>query len=257
MIKYFRVIQAALVMFTRLPLGSKHLKQQDFQSASSFFPVAGFVIALSCIAIYWCSLHFVSPNIALLITLIMSLMLSGAIHEDGLADCCDGFFAVAGLPSNHENRAKILSIMKDSRVGSFAVLALCSIFILRWQLLLEIPTEKHIIAMFCLFTVSKFPALWIISQLPYAHNQSIDPKMSQDIQLDYSAIASISFIIIALLMFFMQWQLIACLILLLFITTMALTFYFKQRLAAYNGDCLGASEQISGVVILLVFAFYF
>ena len=151
MLEELRKLQAALVMFTRLPLASQQLQERHFQQASCYLPMVGLLLASLGFAIYSSLSYFVSAPYASLITLISIIIITGAIHEDGFADCCDGFGAVPGGSNSHESIEKILSIMKDSRLGTYAVLGLLAMFIARWQLFDEIPAERHLIAFLSLY----------------------------------------------------------------------------------------------------------
>ena len=257
MLEELRNLQAALVMFTRLPLASQQLQERHFQQASCYLPFVGLLLAGLGFAIYSSLSYFVSAPYASLITLISIIIITGAIHEDGFADCCDGFGAVPGGSNSHESIEKILSIMKDSRLGTYAVLGLLAMFIARWQLFDEIPAERHLIAFLSLYTLSKFAPLFIIWQLHYVKSQQLNSKMTDSVQLNTDKTGFIAAVTLALLFFFMPATLLLLQCAALLLSCMLLKHYFNNRLGGYNGDCLGASEQVSGLFMLLVVAFYF
>lgn len=250
-------LQAAIVMFTRLPLPSKQLHDKHFQQAPCYLPLVGIILACISILIYLSANLFLSTETSTLLALISVTLLTGAIHEDGFADCCDGFLAVPNLPRTESSVEKILTIMKDSRLGTFAVLGLITIFLTRWQLFDEIPNERHIIAFLSLYSLSKLPALIIMWKMPYVKSAVTQSKMTDATHFNVTPAAITAFITLALLLPFTPPLLLLSQCFTILLLSALLIFYFDKRLGGYNGDCLGASEQISGLILLLVFAFYF
>lgn len=257
MFKELRYLQAALVMFTRLPLASTQLQPQHFAKSSCYLPIVGLIVATLSIAVYCGLNYYLHSSTALLAALIIATLSTGAIHEDGFADCCDGFGAVPSQDRSPEAIEKILAIMKDSRLGTFAVLGLIAMFFSRWQLLQEIPSEGHILALLGLYSLAKIPALIIMTTLPYAQSQTTDSKMTLGIELDRRKTLLIILLTLATLLMLSSPALLLAQCIALALTTALLIKYFNHRLGGYNGDCLGASEQISGLICVLVFAFYF
>ena len=193
----------------------------------------------------------------MLVALISASIFTGAIHEDGFADCSDGFGAVPSLPRSPESVEKILSIMKDSRLGTFATLALIAMFMTRWQLFSEIPDERHIIALLSLYSLSKLTPLIIMWKMPYVKSTETHSKMTASVQLNAKKAGFIALITFALLLPFATPMLLLLQGASIIMISTALIRYFNKRLGGYNGDCLGASEQLSGLLLLLVVAFYF
>lgn len=257
MLEELRNLQAALVMFTRLPLASPALQERHFQQAPCYLPIAGAIVAAISIVIYLGFNHFLSAQTAALAALISAIIVTGAIHEDGFADCCDGFAAVPSQSRSEESIEKILTIMKDSRLGSFATLGLIALFLSRWQLFGEISHEQHIIALLSLYSLSKLAPLIIMWKMHYVNSANIDSKMTNKVALNPYKTLIITLFLLALLSLVTPIPLLAMELLTLALLTTALTYYFNKRLGGYNGDCLGASEQICGLLLLLVFAFYF
>ena len=96
------------------------------------FPLAGCLIALPGALLLWAAVAAgLSPVTAALLAVTLGILISGALHEDGLADTADGLFG-------HHPRARALEIMKDSRLGTYGGLALILSVLLRVALLAEI-----------------------------------------------------------------------------------------------------------------------
>ena len=123
-------IPLALVLLTRLPL--PQLASSSFQRQSRAvwaFPLAGLAVTLpACMAAYAALALGLSAALAAGLFLMVQVLLTGAMHEDGLADCADGFWG--GFAP-----ARRLEIMKDSQIGSYGVLALVFAIGLRWHAL--------------------------------------------------------------------------------------------------------------------------
>ncbi|WP_037545402.1 adenosylcobinamide-GDP ribazoletransferase [Stappia stellulata] len=118
-------VAATLRFFSRIavPAVNRHddpARLPDFRRAAAVAPVSAIVIALPGITVFWLALQTALPaSVAALFGLAVGIALTGALHEDGLADVADGFFG-AGRPERR------LEIMKDSRIGAFGTLALIS-----------------------------------------------------------------------------------------------------------------------------------
>ena len=134
----------AFMFFTRIPLPSgiaKDLNKPDTLGASAIaFPLAGLAIGLILALIYFIATLLLPVPVAALITIIAGVLITGALHEDGLADCADGFGASS-------DRARILEIMRDSRIGTYGTLALISSIALRWAMLAALPVEAGVAAL--------------------------------------------------------------------------------------------------------------
>ena len=125
---------AALSLFTRLPFWRlRELTKADYEDALSWWPVAGLVTATTLSgSFYLYALVLPSMGAALALALGTRLLLTGAFHEDGLGDFFDGF-------GGGRERSQILAIMKDSHVGSYAVLGLLLYYLTYWALGTSLP----------------------------------------------------------------------------------------------------------------------
>jgi hypothetical protein len=113
---------AAIQFFTRLPIW--RLCQIDgdaFRHVVEWWPVVGYLTGGTMALVLWGASMVFPPFVAVLLAIIWRLLLTGALHEDGLADVCDGF-------GGGTDRERILSIMKDSHVGSYGIIGLVLYF---------------------------------------------------------------------------------------------------------------------------------
>jgi len=253
-----RNLQAAFVLFTRLPFSSQALEHQHFKQAGAYLPIIGLFIGCLSALVYSLFGLFLSQQTAIIISLFTGLICTGAIHEDGFADCCDGFLAVIDDSNKEEeSREKILSIMKDSRLGSYAVLALIFLLLFKLSLFGDIIPEKHIFALICMHSLARFTPLLLMQGLNYVNTEKNTTKMTAGVDSSGQKNLWVFALVILFLALFIPLTMLLIQLLTILIVSLICRRYFNKRLAGYNGDCLGASEQLSECLILLVFAFYF
>lgn len=158
----FDRLWAALMFFTRLPFWKiRQPAAACFEHVVEYWPFAGLLTGGVTALSYFLFATVLPPLVSALGAISVRLLLTGALHEDGLADFCDGFGGGNG-------RAQILEIMKDSRIGTYGVLGLVMYVAMLASLMSSLPAAA---APFCIFTADvygKCCAGFIIRQLPYA-----------------------------------------------------------------------------------------
>lgn len=240
--------QAALLTYTRLPISYQRLNDEHFTKALAWLPAVGFVVALLCGLVLYLGQLFLPPLVAIVLALLTGVIITGALHEDGFADCCDGFFA-------SQDKQTILRIMKDSSNGSFATLGLIGLWSIKLAAYWHILPELFFIALIAQHTIARYLPLLIICTTP--HCQAENSKMSANLVLSQGQIVTTG-----LLLFVLNSLLFSFTFSLLLAAALALLTFFSrslfiQRLQGYNGDCLGAIEQVGECLILLIILAYF
>src|SRR5216683_843276 len=125
----------AAQFLTRLPVPRVRFDPDSLSRAAKFFPVVGIMIGIGASVLLRIAVsHFSRPLVALFV-LIFLVLVTGGLHEDGLADTVDGF--VGGW-----NREQVLTILRDSRIGSFGALALVLSVLARFLLLSSLPVNR-------------------------------------------------------------------------------------------------------------------
>ena len=128
----------ALQFLTRLKIVNQtEWSVEDFGKSVVAFPYVGLIIGLILALLYGILSPFIPLVPLMLILVIAEFLITGGLHADGLMDTSDGLFS-------GRERDRKLEIMKDSRIGSFGVVAFVFVTLLKWQLLTAIPTEEFI-----------------------------------------------------------------------------------------------------------------
>jgi adenosylcobinamide-GDP ribazoletransferase len=248
MINFPRILQAAFVMFTRLPLPSGRLQAVHFQQAHYFLPLIGLVVGLGMVLVYQLANYYLLPGTAVFIALMSGILFTGALHEDGFADCCDGFGA-------GQTRENIIEIMKDSRLGSFGVLGLIGLIGFKMALLNDIPAMLHIHALISMSVVARIVPIIIMGLLPYMPGAA--SKMTAPMPIRFIPLCiSIVFALLCVQLLH-SWQFVLVLGFSALLLGFFCSWYFQRKLQGYNGDCLGASEQIAECYVLLLLAMFY
>lgn len=254
----FHVFFNAVVFFTRLPAPSYIQFNESFlQDAARYFPLVGAIVA----ALVWCSLSlalFILPiPIAVILAMIVSVLITGAFHEDGLADCADAFGGGYG-------KEQILTIMHDSRLGTYGVIALCASLGLKFCLLFYLVSYsvtfyiqfnfQLLVILLLANSLSRWLAVVLMYCTPYVAftgSSKSKPIASRVTRLSVviASVTALGFLSLAANSF--GWLVFAALPLLLAIVYILARRYFIRHIGGVNGDCLGAVQQVSELSILL------
>ncbi|WP_314952596.1 adenosylcobinamide-GDP ribazoletransferase [Tannerella forsythia] len=240
-------IFAALMFFTRLPWWKlRRVPADSFKRIVGYWPVAGWVTGGVMTAIYGIALFFHLPVVlALLLVFTGRLLLTGALHEDGLADFFDGF-------GGGRSREQVLTIMKDSHIGTYGVLALV-VYVALWVTstvsLAQRSANLPIVLLLFADIWSKWSASQIVNLLPYARNEE-DCKIKKV----YDRMSARTFTVGLL---FALVPMLGCVLFLKETPYMALWIcvtasvpnsvmvwlvqYMRRRIGGYTGDCCGAT----------------
>ena len=249
------LLLVAVQFLTRLSVPPfKHYDPQWLHQSSRHFPAVGLLVGLLCAGVFWLGSLLFTPLVAAVLSTAFGIKLTGAFHEDGLADSCDGLGG--GL-----TRERTLSIMKDSRLGTYGVLGLVSALLLKISLLASMPIPIAVIALIIGHTASRLLCISLLSLLPYGgeiEHAKAKPMAQQltPIQGLYSSGWLILAIILVALIFpntmqqigLAQWLLAMILAL---IATDYMRRLLRRRLDGYTGDGLGATQQLSEIAIYI------
>ncbi|MBM7071791.1 adenosylcobinamide-GDP ribazoletransferase [Shewanella sp. 202IG2-18] len=235
----------ALGFFSRIPMPAwVDVDATKLNQASRYFGVVGLVIGTLSSCVFWCAQLYLPPSIAVILSIIASVLITGAFHEDGLADTADGFGG--GWKSDDK-----LKIMKDSRLGSYGTLALILAIGMKWQLLVELALydpNYAVIAIIASHGLSRVFAASIIFTEEYVRES--DDSKSKPLANEQSWNELLILMTTGLVILFtLDGSTAICLLVLLSITRFLTVLWFRKQIGGYTGDTLGAAQQISEVVI--------
>lgn len=239
-------ISAAIIFFTRLPLWKVVNPPQDaYKDVVVFWPMVGWLTGGFTAVAMWAMSFIVAWPIAVVVALTLRLLLTGALHEDGLADFCDGF----GCGGDKD---RILSIMKDSQIGTYGVIGLIMYYLLTFAILTSLPVEVAALGFFAADSYSKACAAQITNRLPYARPEGAKNKISYSrMSLGKLLICIISGILpLGISVSLLGLQMFPAVILPSFVM-MWMVNVMRRKIGGYTGDCCGATFLVCELMFLI------
>lgn len=230
----------AVMFFTRIPC-PKGLpySQEHLDESSRYYPVIGWIVGGCAALVFYLSQLILPFSVSVLLSMIATVFLTGAFHEDGFGDVCDGF-------GGGRSREDVLTIMKDSRIGAYGAIGLILIFMLKFFSLAEMSPRILPLVLIAGHSVSR----GVSSVFRYTHtyvqdnDQSKVRPMAKKMTLK-NLVITMALGIVPLFLFnagFVFWVLVPV----LFAESLT-AGYFARRIGGYTGDCLGALQQICEV----------
>ena len=243
-IRQIQLMGIALAFLTRLPVpASLPFSPELLNRANRYFGVVGLLIGgitalcFSLFQLLW------SDEIAIVLSMAVTLVVTGVFHEDGLADSADG------LGGGIDVEAK-LRIMKDSRIGSYGSAALVMALLIKFTALNQ--TGWVVIALLLGHSLSRTVAASMIGAMPYVRDEGGKSKPLASWQTNGDRIVLCVFALLLLLLLPIQFA--ALMLLVLLTLRLLMKFWLMRQLGGFTGDTLGACQQISEIVIYLLFA---
>ncbi len=235
----------ALMFFTRLPVPKNLPFSKEYLNHSArYFTLVGVIIGGIGAVVIWLTELVFPTSIVILLSMAATILATGAFHEDGFADVCDGF-------GGGYDKARVLEIMKDSRLGTFGTVGLGLMLSLKFFALTSISAVNVGALLIAAHSLSRLASVSLIAFLDYVRDDltSKAKPLSTKLSAESFLFAAI-FGIVPL--FFLGLEFTALWILLpVAIVTVLSARYFVYRLGGFTGDCLGAVQQLSELTIYL------
>lgn len=243
-----RLFFIALQFFTRIPIPRwVGFEAGWLQHASRYFPAVGWVVALVTAATYALSAWLWPQAVAVLLSTCAGIYLTGAFHEDGFADVCDGF-------GGGSTAQRVLEIMKDSRVGAYGAIGIALLLALKCVALASLPSASVVIALLLAHPVSRLAAVSLIRTMAYAKAEGKAKPLAQQMSGAEFLIATATVVLPALLLVLLggiSWGTLLAGTLAALGATLWLARKFLSRIQGFTGDCLGAVQQVAEVAFYL------
>src|SRR3954449_10931317 len=244
--EWFDDFKAAVAFLTRLPMPHPDgAMPQNFVRAHRMFPVVGALIG-AVVGLLCLGLRSVGvPDLAAAaLALGGSAILTGALHEDGLADVADGFGGGRNLESK-------LEIMRDSRLGTYGALILLVSFATKLSALSAIPDSHVVTALIAAHALGRgiLPAMSV--NLPYARKDGLARNAGQPDAATAVIALGIAFVIALLTLSWSNafWGAVAC-----GVVAIVMSWLAMRQIGGQTGDVLGAAEQVAETAVLLLLA---
>jgi adenosylcobinamide-GDP ribazoletransferase len=230
----------AVAFFTRIPVpASVEFSQASLNRASRYFPAVGWLIGALCATALWLLMLVFPQDVAVLISIAISLLLTGCFHEDGLADTCDGL-------GGGWTREQKLSIMKDSRIGTYGAAALWVSLTLKFVVLSQLINP--VLALLVAHPLSRIIPTVFIAAMPYVSD--VDTSKAKPLAESGSGADTAIAIITGLIALMFINNPFIILFVLLVLAGVAYVF-LKRQIGGFTGDALGAVQQVSELAIYL------
>jgi adenosylcobinamide-GDP ribazoletransferase len=234
-------VLSAFALLSRLPLPN----HTGTGAASAWaWPVVG--AALGAIAAVVAALALwigLTPGVVAVLVLATGALLTGGLHEDGLSDTADGLFG-------GWTKERRLEIMKDSRVGSYGVLALVLVMLLRWSALFTLLSGGQVWVLVAVGAISRAPMAILMSTLPNARGSGLSHVTGRP--AGGVALMGVGLSMV-LAIVFLGWAAVWVLLAVV-LTSWLLAREATQRIGGQTGDILGAAQQLAEAAALAVLA---
>ena len=232
----------AVQFLTRLPVPNRlATTEEELGRAAAFFPLVGIIVGGSTAGVYLLAARVVSLPVAVLIAIVFAAFITNGFHEDGLADTFDGL-------GGGWTKERALEIMRDSRIGTYGALALIFLILGKFITLTELGSEHIWRWLIVAHVAARWTVLPLCKWLPYARPEGQGKLVAKQITSTALLIGSLTFLLTLLLF---PWRTALIALAMTIVVTFLSGLYYKRRLGGITGDCLGATNQITELLLYL------
>jgi adenosylcobinamide-GDP ribazoletransferase len=230
----------AFQFLTRIPLPSTAFEADSLSRALKFFPLVGLAVGAGGALLQRLLAHHLGRPLIALVLLVYFVLITGCLHEDGLADTADGF-------GGGWNKDQILLILRDSRIGSYGAVALILSLLARYLLLASIPVEHfaaYLISAHVLCRWSSLPLSYFLQ--PARKGDGQGARIAQQISL--TSLTAGTLFSVVFVGFALRRAAIFPIVFAVFTVVLSGLFYSK-KIGGITGDCFGATNQITEIAV--------
>jgi len=240
--RLFDDVLAAFQFLTRLPVAPKQFRSDSDARAMTFFPVVGLAIGFLGSLLNHLLVPHLNRILSALAVLTFFVLATNALHEDGLADAVDGL-------GGGWSREQALTIMRDSRIGSFGALAIALSLLARLLLLSSLPLQRFTAYLVSAHVLCRWTALPLSFFLPSARgSEGLGAQVARKVSsLSLVVGTGTGFGFVAFALRAESWLPIA----IASAITLVSGWYFWRRLGGMTGDCFGAANQVAEIAVYL------
>ncbi|MEO9964605.1 MAG: adenosylcobinamide-GDP ribazoletransferase [Reichenbachiella sp.] len=247
--KEWSIFLTAVMFYTRIPCPRWVDHSASMLNKSTrYFPLIGWIVGGVSGLVFLGAAQILPPSTAIVLSMISGVLLTGAFHEDGFADVCDGF-------GGGWTKEKILAIMKDSAIGAYGAIGMIFILLLKFVLLWELNSWLNPIELvFVLISghsISRSNAVLMIYTDNYAREDASSKAKPVAKQMKVESFV-VALILGAIPLLYFQNPYLTAVFPVLYLVKLYLSHYFKKWIGGYTGDCLGAVQQVSEISFYLM-----
>jgi adenosylcobinamide-GDP ribazoletransferase len=245
--KELRIFLSAVMFYTRIPVPdwTGHSEEQ-FAASIRYLPLIGWIVGgIGALVMVGSSLLF-PPAVCAILSVGATVWVTGAFHEDGFADVCDGF-------GGGWTAERILDIMKDSRLGAYGaigIILLVGLKVATLTALLGHNLSYGIAAGLLAHVLSRLAAVTVVRTHAYARKDASSKVKPVSKGISTVGLTVAAAWVIPVLLLIGNWAILP-LLPLIYLVREYLATYFQRWIGGYTGDCLGAVQQVTEVVTLL------
>ncbi len=227
----------ALMFFTRIPVPANlPYSKELLNRALRFFPAVGAIVGVVGVAVLWLALYIFPLHLAILLSMVATIFITGAFHEDGFADFCDGY-------GGGMTKERILEIMKDSRLGTYGTIGLVAVLAVKFLTLATIPVPHLFTVLITGHVFSRFVPVVLVYTTPYIREDAMSKAKPIGNQTSEKSLLIALFTAI-LPFFFFSWMTILTVTIVSAAIFLLFRMYIMKRTGGYSGDVLGALQQL-------------
>ncbi len=234
----------ALQFFTRVPIPAWVAYSPELlNQAARYFPAVGWLVGAWGAAVLGAASMALPAKVALLLSMAATILMTGAFHEDGFADSCDGF-------GGGWQKSQVLTIMKDSRIGSYGTVGVVLMLALKFNALAEMSVHQAMLALCLAHPLSRWASTTLIHRLDYVRDEDSSKSKPLANRLSHSGLFWATAFGVAPLLW-LTWQGATLVLAAVLFMTVWAGRYFVRRIGGYTGDCLGATQQVTELACYL------
>jgi len=243
MTQMIRSFLVAVAFLTRLPVPRKiHTTTDALARSVAFFPLVGLLVSAGAVLLHHVLNTYAGRDVVVVIILIFLVAVTGGLHEDALADAADGFGGGWG-------KDQMLSIMRDSRIGSFGALAIALGLLARFVFMRNLPAAKFDGYLVAGQVASRWTTLPLGFFLPPAREQTGHGALVAGKITGFSLAAG-TILTIAITGAVLGGSALPVLTAVIVIVGLS-GLYYNRRIGGATGDCFGATNQVAEAVVYL------
>ncbi len=244
---------AALRFLTIIPVPfRREASPEEVGGSTAYFPVVGIIIGLILAGLNWLLTLFLPSAVVNGLLIVAMVVISGAMHVDGLVDTCDGL-------GGHKTVEERWRVMHDSRAGAFSIVGAFLLLLVKYASLSSVPGSLLMTTLVLMPVVSRWAMVYAIFAYPYARPEGLGKVFKQEASWPGFALATVVALAVAIgwakLANITYFYLAALAIIVgIWVIVVAVAGYLKRKFSGLTGDTYGAINEVAevGVLILVV-----